>query len=102
MNTHAISFRMIKNSMVSGRLGTVLARERACPGAAALAWPRRLWPVVSALDATAARKIEKDRVGAVASAVSLAQKRLDEKNRTPGPELQTAQVQARAMDGDAR
>jgi hypothetical protein len=88
--------------MVSGRLGTVLARERACPGAAALAWPRRLWPVVSALDATAARKIEKDRVGAVASAVSLAQKRLDEKNRTPGPELQTAQVQARAMDGDAR
>jgi hypothetical protein len=26
---HAISFRMIKNSMVSGRLGTVLTRERA-------------------------------------------------------------------------
>jgi hypothetical protein len=45
-----------QNSMVSGRLGTVLARGTCLSRAAALAWPRRLWPVASASDATAARK----------------------------------------------
>jgi len=41
--------------MVSGRLGTVLVRGAGVSRAAALSWPRRLWPVASASDATAAR-----------------------------------------------
>src|SRR5438093_7782525 len=45
-----------QTSLVSGRLGTVLATGTRLFRAAALAWPRRLWPVAIASDATAARK----------------------------------------------
>src|ERR671911_468117 len=45
-----------QTSFVSGRLGTVLATRTRLFRAAALAWPRRLWPVAIASDATAARK----------------------------------------------
>ena len=45
-----------QSSMVSGRLATVVAKGNVPSRAAALAWPRRLWPVASASDATVARK----------------------------------------------
>ena len=45
-----------QNSLDSGRLGTVLATGTRLFRAAALAWPRRLWPLAIASDATAAQK----------------------------------------------
>jgi hypothetical protein len=45
-----------QTSLVSGRPRTVLATGTRLFRAATLAWPRRLWPVAIASDATAARK----------------------------------------------
>jgi hypothetical protein len=56
MNTHAISFRMIKTPWSRVVWGPCLLWNVPVRRAAALAWPPLLWPIATALDATAARK----------------------------------------------